>query len=71
MSGNGTIQLDNVSRVFGTQQVLANVTLGVRSGETRVIVGESGCGKSVTLKLMMALMDARTGLTLVSNNSQN
>ena len=41
--------------------MLRNLTLSVRSGETLVVIGESGCGKSVTLKLMISLLDATSG----------
>ena len=35
---------------FGTQTVLRNLSLEVRRGETLVVIGESGCGKTVLLK---------------------
>ena len=50
------VVLHGVGRRFGDQQVLRDLTIQVRSGETLVVIGESGCGKSVTLKLMMSLM---------------
>lgn len=53
--------LRNVSRTFGTQEVLRDITLTVHRGETLVIIGESGCGKSVTMKLLMALMEPSAG----------
>ncbi|WP_145028652.1 ABC transporter ATP-binding protein [Caulifigura coniformis] len=54
-------ELRNVSKRFGPQPVLRDVTLDVRRGETLVIIGESGCGKSVTLKLLMNLMKPDQG----------
>ncbi len=54
-------ELRNVSKRFGPQPVLRDVTLEVRRGETLVIIGESGCGKSVTLKLLMNLMKPDRG----------
>jgi phospholipid/cholesterol/gamma-HCH transport system ATP-binding protein len=38
--------------------------LEVQQGETLVLIGESGCGKSVTLKLMMALLEPSSGQIL-------
>ena len=35
------IELRNVSRQFGTQQVVRDVSFGVRRGETLVVIGES------------------------------
>ena len=55
------IELANVTQRFGSQLVLRDISLIVEEGETLVIIGESGCGKSVTLKLMMALLDASAG----------
>jgi len=37
---------------FGPQRILQDVSIAVRPGETLVLIGESGCGKSVTTKLL-------------------
>jgi phospholipid/cholesterol/gamma-HCH transport system ATP-binding protein len=58
------LELRGVSRRFGSQTVLRNLSLSVREGETLVVIGESGCGKSLTLKLMMALLDPSSGSVL-------
>jgi phospholipid/cholesterol/gamma-HCH transport system ATP-binding protein len=58
------IELAGVSQWFGSQVVLRDISLSVSEGETLVIIGESGCGKSVTLKLMMALLEASRGRVL-------
>src|SRR5882762_9449081 len=75
------IELDNVSLAFGDKQVLRGVDLKIVPGQTTVIVGRSGSGKSVLLKLMMgmlfqnyALFDARTvddniGFSLLENST--
>jgi phospholipid/cholesterol/gamma-HCH transport system ATP-binding protein len=55
------IELANITQRFGSQLVLRDISLTVEEAETLVIIGESGCGKSVTLKLMMALLDATAG----------
>ncbi len=55
------IRFHSVTRRFGAQTVLKDVSFGIRRGDTHVIIGESGCGKSVTLKLMMALMEPTSG----------
>jgi len=44
--------------------VLRDITLDVRKGETLVLIGESGCGKSVTMKLMMDLLTPTSGEVL-------
>ena len=58
------IQLKHASKSFGSQHVLRDITLDVREGETLVLIGESGCGKSVTMKLMMDLLEPTQGEVL-------
>ena len=55
------IELRNVSKRFGAQPILRDISLCVEPGKTLVIIGESGCGKSVTMKLMMDLLEPTTG----------
>ncbi len=55
------LELRDVSQSFGSQRVLRELNLAVRAGETLVLIGESGCGKSVTLKLLMALLRPTSG----------
>ena len=55
------VALDRVTKVFGEKQVLREVSLSVRRGETICIVGRSGTGKSVTLKLIIALLKPESG----------
>ncbi len=55
------LELRGISRQFGSHVVLRDVDFQVRRGETLVIVGESGCGKSVTLRLLCGLLEPTTG----------
>lgn len=50
------VQLANIYKRFGDEQVLAGLNLSVPRGETLVIMGRSGAGKSVILKHMIGLM---------------
>ena len=55
------VELDSASKSFGRQAVLRDISLHVERGETLVVIGESGCGKSVTMKLVMRLMTPDRG----------
>jgi len=55
------IELHQICCRFGPQEVLRNLNVTVRRGENLVIIGESGCGKSVTMKVMMQLLQATSG----------
>ncbi len=55
------IRLRNVHKAFGAKTVLDGVELDVNKGESVVIIGGSGSGKSVTLKCMLGLLEADSG----------
>ncbi|RRA50258.1 ATP-binding cassette domain-containing protein [Acidipila sp. EB88] len=50
------LRFENVSKAFGEKQVLSDVSFAVPPGEALCILGRSGMGKSVTLKLSIALL---------------
>jgi len=55
------LELRNVSRGFGSQTVLRDVSFAIEPGQTLVLIGESGCGKSVTTKLLAGLLNPDSG----------
>jgi len=55
------IRLRNVHKAFGAKTVLDGVDLDVAKGESVVIIGGSGSGKSVTLKCILGLLEADSG----------
>jgi len=55
------IELRNVWKAFGSIPVLRGVSLSVERGETLTILGRSGVGKSVLLKLMIGLLKPDAG----------
>jgi len=59
------IVLKNLWKSFGDQDVLRGVDLDVREGETLVVIGRSGCGKSVMLKHIVGLIKPESGRVIV------
>lgn len=55
------IQVDNVSKSFGSLDVLRNVDLKLFNGENLVVLGRSGTGKSVLIKLISGLLMPDSG----------
>ena len=55
------LRIDSVGVRFGRHEVLRDITLDLAAGETLVILGESGCGKTVLLKTMIGLVRPSTG----------
>ena len=55
------LEVDRLSVQFGRQQVLRDISISVSLGETLVILGESGCGKTVLLKNMIGLVRPTRG----------
>ena len=63
------IQVRDLHKTLGSEQVLRGVDLQIASGETCVIMGRSGCGKSVLLKHLIGLMQPTRGEVLVEGKN--
>ena len=61
------IILDNLTKSFGPRTVLDGVSLEIPDNQNTVIIGASGAGKSVTLKLIVRLLEADSGRVLVDD----
>ena len=59
------IVLDNVHKAFGPKKVLQGFSLEVKEGETMVIIGYSGTGKSVAIKHIVGLLHPDQGTVFV------
>ena len=55
------VSLKNVSKSFGSTEVLRDINLALEQGEFVVFVGPSGCGKSTTLRLIAGLEEVTAG----------
>jgi len=59
------IEIKNLHKSFGSKKVLSGVDLNIHDGETIVIIGRSGCGKSVLLKHIVGLLSPDEGFVKV------
>jgi phospholipid/cholesterol/gamma-HCH transport system ATP-binding protein len=60
-SGQPMVEFDDVSIGFEEHQVLSNVSFSVAHGETRILLGPAGGGKSVLMKLANGLIEPDSG----------
>jgi phospholipid/cholesterol/gamma-HCH transport system ATP-binding protein len=61
------IQVLDVHRSFGQQQVLRGINLQVKKGEILVIIGRSGSGKTVMLRVLIGLARPNRGKVLIED----
>ncbi len=55
------IQLQSVQKKFGQKTILQNINLSIQPKQSLVIIGTSGCGKSVLLKTIIGLLNINKG----------
>ncbi len=60
-----SIEFRNVTMTFDDRNILDNLSFKVMKGETKIILGGSGCGKSTTIKLVLGLLKPNSGQILV------
>jgi phospholipid/cholesterol/gamma-HCH transport system ATP-binding protein len=60
--GEPIVEMLDLTMRFRQQMVIRSLSLQVRKGETLCIIGESGCGKTVMLKLMIGLLRPTRGV---------
>jgi len=71
MNAQPMIQMIDVRKSFGAQEVLKGINLSIFEGKTTVIVGESGQGKSLIIKHILGLMKPTSGKVLVEGKDIN
>ncbi|MCI0699227.1 ABC transporter ATP-binding protein [candidate division KSB1 bacterium] len=60
------IEIRNLQKSFNGKPVLRGVDLDIPNGETQIIIGRSGCGKSVLLKHIIGLIKPEAGQIFVN-----
>ncbi len=61
MTAEPVIQIKDLAKAFGAKKVLQGLDLQVKEGESVVVIGGSGTGKSVMLKCILGLLEADGG----------
>ncbi|MBL7068399.1 MAG: ABC transporter ATP-binding protein [Candidatus Omnitrophica bacterium] len=59
------IEIINLCKSFGDHKVLDNLSFNIQSGETTVVIGRSGCGKSVLLKHIVGILKPDMGQVII------
>ncbi len=63
------IEFRNVTMIYDGRTVLNDLSFKVMKGETKIILGGSGCGKSTTIKLVLGLIKPDSGQILVDGEN--
>lgn len=65
------IQLENVSKIFGSFAALTRVSLDIRTGEFFSLLGPSGCGKTTLLRAIAGFEDPSTGEIFIDGRAMS
>ena len=63
------VDVQDISVQFGPQKVLRNISLKIPAGQTLVLIGESGCGKTVLMKSIIGLVQPQKGVVHFDNKN--
>ena len=61
MNQNNIIELKNITVEFDGEKVLDNLNLSIKDKEFVTLLGQSGCGKTTTLRIIAGFIQAQTG----------
>ena len=61
------IELKNISKTYGDNTVLNNLSLNIKKNEFLTLLGPSGCGKTTTLKIIAGFENADSGELMFKN----
>jgi phospholipid/cholesterol/gamma-HCH transport system ATP-binding protein len=65
------IEIRNLTKSFGSNLIWKDVSMHIEDGETLAIIGKSGCGKSVLLKHIVALLQPDEGEVIIDGRNIN
>lgn len=63
------IKIDRLYKAFGRHQVLDNICLDFDKGQSVALIGPNGSGKTTLIKIILGLVEANDGITLVGGRS--
>ncbi|MDN6235014.1 MAG: ATP-binding cassette domain-containing protein, partial [Bifidobacterium crudilactis] len=61
------IDMTHISKSFGSNQVLKDINLTLRSGEVHALMGENGAGKSTLMNVLTGLFPASGGTITIDD----
>lgn len=61
------VRIENIRKSFGDVEVLKNISFAFEQGKTNLIIGKSGAGKTVLLKLLVGLLEPTSGNVYYDN----
>ncbi|BCA86231.1 ribose import ATP-binding protein RbsA [Enterococcus saigonensis] len=64
------VEMKNISKSFGTNQVLRDVTIMLKSGEIHALMGENGAGKSTLMNILTGLHKKDAGTILIDGQEK-
>ena len=64
-----SISVSNVSRFYGQQQALKNVSFNIKSGEVVGFLGPNGAGKSTMMKILTGFLPPSSGEVFVAGEN--
>ena len=62
------LELENISKSFGTLKANENISLKVKKGEIHALLGENGAGKSTLMSILFGLYQADEGKIKINGN---
>ena len=63
------IEANNISKFFGDNQVLKDITVRFEKGKTNLIIGRSGSGKTVLVKCLVGLLEVDEGYIMFGDRN--